>query len=287
MFVAWRGGRILVWRFVSKRTQGDALDPSLVCNVVHVAAARFEGIQEMFAGLPTTGPLFPHLTSAKLNAFVRGIAGKDRVPASFVVRAHGERVSASIDHRVLGVDEDDTNVAFWWKRVKRSTAFYYSGTNCETLMRVCEARFRVTVRHLAPGFFDAVVDGPMPDWKAPMTAPAEALPPVDTVITQLDAAWAAELPETGGTTPAPQRIASPVHPGIDASTLPDAPPEGGASDSESDFEGACARCARPLPIGSQALLCNRRHCEWALCTTCEPNLTRNIYCPAHTTTKRR
>ena len=289
MFVTWRGGKILVWRFISKRAGGDVLDPSLTCNVIHVSAARFPDILRIFANLPSTGRLFPRLTTTKLNTFVRKVAGRERVPASFTVRSHGERVSAAIDHKVLGVNEDDTNVSFWWKRQKRSTAFYYSGTNCETLMRVCEARFNVTVRHFGPGFFDAVVNGPVPDWKAPFQAPAEGLPPIASIVQELDAAYAAELPDPSAGPQAdniPTRVTPPVHSGnVDATTLPNAPPEGspdGSDSTDSDFEGSCARCQAAIPVGTQALLCNRKGCQWGLCVSCEPDLTRTVWCPAHT-----
>jgi len=282
MFFRWGGGRVFVWRFVSKRAGGDALDDTLQCNVPHVSAARFPGLDAIFVRLPKAGLLFPNLTSTKLNAFVRSVIGTTRVPAKFTPRAHGVRVGADIECRELRVPSDVVNVLFWWSRVKKSTAFYYSGVNISTMMRVCEARAsQVTVRHLAPGRYDARVSGAIPDWRVAPEPDAAPLPDIEAVIHDIDAAWAAELRQTEP--PAPVRVRSPGAPASDDAPLPDAPPVVEGPEPESDFSADCEGpgCDAHVAVGDDAALCNAKGCRWLLCRQCHPDRRRNAWCPQH------
>ena len=284
MLVAYDGGWILTWRFVSKTSAGDVLDPELRSAVVRVSAARNPLLTRVMARLPQKGLMFPGATSEALNAFVQNAF--PACPKGFTLRTYGVRVAADLEAVELGLPEDLTNALFWWRRLCKSSRLYYGGLAIARMYQFSEARTRVAFVHLRAGRYDARIrpgSGPLPDFRALITGHLPSLPP--QVTTDLDAAWDIEA-----TTVADERKARASKQGLAAlwQALPADPDADDASDAGSDASLDCGRCKRHVDRHSNGgTLCSIATCNWMLCTKCHGAKAVGILCPEHDPTARR
>ena len=283
MFIGWRKGWILIWRYVSKTTAGDILDPELRSAVERVAAARNAVLTRVFERLPAKGPLFPEATVSNLDTFIK--ESFPQAPKGFRLCTYGIRVAADLEAVELGVPVDLTNALFWWRRLTVSSRLYYGGLSIHRMFLFSEARTRLTFVHFFAGRYDArIAGGPRPDFKA---VPAGSLPPLPaTTAVELEAAWAAEA-----STVADERVGRALkvaHPQAWQALPADAPPaEADAQWPAGDDEASdtmsvdCGGCGSHLDRTTPGTACATRTCKYVLGECCHRLSSVGILCPAH------
>ena len=283
MFVAWRGGWILIWRYVSKTTTGDILDPELRSAVERVAAARNPVLTRVFERLPRKGPLFPDATVANLDTLIK--ESYPRAPKGFRLCTYGIRVAADLEAVELGVPTDLTNALFWWRRLTVSSRLYYGGLSIHRMYLFSEARTRLSFVHFFAGRYDARISGgPRPDFKE---VPTGVLPPLPAATAvELDAAWAAEVSSV-----ADERVGRALkvsHPQAWQALPADAPPAeaeakwpAGDDEASDTMSVDCGGCGSHLDRNTPGTACSTRTCKYVLGECCHRRSCVGILCPAH------
>ena len=288
LLVPYEGGFVFSWRWVSKTSSGDVLDPELTSPVVRVAAARHPALTRIFAQMPARGSAFPGaaVTDAALTAFVR--AHVSDVPDGFTVRTYGVRIAADCEAVEMSVPPDIVDALFWWRRTVASSRAYYSGVSVRRMMLFSEHRARLRFVHIRPGYYDVVLTGttPLPNLStvALSSTPIPALPP--QTVADLDRAWGAEM-----TTVPTARIATARRNaamalqglgGSSAASAPQpAPPFIAEGDGDDEGEsGDCDTCDTHLTRRDFGVLCTDIACHRMRCRSCHPS-RRNWWCPDH------
>lgn len=263
-FLGWAGGYLLIWRFATKRRQGDASKPQTTLPTtrkVHYSGARHQWLREFFAAAPD-GPLFRGVTYDDLNDFIRTFL--PGVPDAFDVRTYGARVAADTEAVELKCPQRLINMSFDWTPVKKKMSSHYSGNNLLLMYQLSEERANcLHAISIAPGIYAIVYRGAeLPSWDMPMLDPsAPPLPNPDPV--EVQAVWKA---------PPPERRGRPAASGAGASA-----PRASSPTLSVD----CADCGDHVNRRETAAMCEVPSCPWGKCLTCFPDLSLELYCPHH------
>jgi hypothetical protein len=283
MFVAYDGGFIFCWRYVSKTTTGDVLDPELRSRVVRVSAARHEVLSRVMTALylrtRADGRLLPDATSSTLSAFITKTF--PAAPKGFQLRTYGIRVAADLEAIELGVPGDLIDVLFWWRRLVASTRLYYGGLSVHRMFQFSEVRTRLAFVHFWPGRYDARLKGAWPNFTKPPSGHLKPLPP--QMISDLDAAWAAEAHTVADERErrATRTRCDPLWQPLPRPAQADPNDEEEASGDGSDVSVDCFACKNHMDRRTTGTLCSRARCKMAVCTACHPATTVGILCTRH------
>ena len=271
MFIPYDGGYLLVWRFVQKRTTGDAEDEDALSRIGAITAARHPLLHAIIRHSEGDHRIFEGLTHQELSAFVH-LCVPDS-PPGFDVRSYGARTAADAATELLMLPDDLARKIMWWKRSKPDMRGYYGGSSIRSMYLFSERRMFIRASHVLPGVRDAVLTrGGLTNWDTPVASTLPPLPNYEHVLAALratcpslavsrrtrGAARAERARRTLGLGPSP--------------TLPDGPTE--------VLEGYCCRCYERVTAEVEAASCVC--CDELACTACHPDLDEDFRCPAHT-----
>jgi hypothetical protein len=270
MFVPWMGGYIFLWRFATKRQQGDATtarDVLPTTRKVHYSGARHPWLNDFFKTASSTAPLFDDVTYEDLNRFISTFV--PGVPGAFDVRVYGIRVAADTEAVELDAPKRLVDAVFDWKPVQKRMSSHYSGNNVLLMYKLSHERAtNLEIVPIAPGLYATVYRGSeRPSWDIPMlprSAPAIPRPEPATV----DAAWNAPAPARRISGRAPRR------PTAGGAGEPDRPPSPTLSID-------CAECNTHVSRYKLAAMCEVPTCSWGKCVNCFPDRSVELWCPTH------
>ena len=301
MLVAYDGGFIFCWRWISKTTSADILDPELKSAVIRVSAARHPALTRIMTAAPRSGRIFPAaaVSADALTNFVRQAVGD--VPDNFVVRSYGVRIAADCEAVELGVPGDVIDALFWWRRLVAATRAYYSGIMLRLMFLFSEHRCRLRFAHVAPGSYDArIVGGPPPSFSrvAVLQGDDKKFPVLPKqAVADLNAAWGCEpttvpdsrmqiaranaaaaatlVPATDAAAADPDPVFPPPAKGAGAAA---GEPDSGADSF--DESGDCDGCDAHMDRFTRGTMCEDPTCPKMRCRTCHP--VRRVWrCSAH------
>lgn len=290
MLVPYDNGYVFCWRWITKTSSADILDPELRSAVTRVSAARHPTLTRIVQACGPKGPMFPAAAVADdaLSGFVRNMVGD--VPDNFRIGSYGVRIAADCEAVELGVPSDVIDALFWWRRMVTATRAYYSGLCIRMMFLFSEHRTRLRFAHVAPGSYDArIVGPPAPAFTTVALgqgAPMPSLPP--QTVADLNAAWGAEPSSVPSARMAVARanVAAAAaiadthpHPQPDpAPVFPDPSPDD--EDDDGDLSGDCDGCGQHMDRNTTGTMCEDRACDRMRCRTCHPR--RVIWrCTAH------
>ena len=297
MFVGYDRGWVFCWRWVSKTSACDILDPELRSATIRVMAARGPALDRIFAAAAKHRPgqtMFPAaaISDEALGRFVRERVHD--VPPSFTIRTYGVRVAADLEAMELGVPGDLIDALFWWKRSSQSTRLYYGGLSIARMFAFSEHRVRLRFIHTHPGRYDARITGsaPPPTWAAIRGDGLPKLPP--KFHTDLQAAWAVDasalrdtkeryVRQNASTTEwdAVNLQGDQEEPAEADEVIPPCSDGDEQSDAPSDVSIDCSSCHTHLSRHRAGMFCDSKGCRYVKCRKCHRSPRVGFFCPQH------
>jgi hypothetical protein len=116
-------GYAMLWTRRTKVRRGDrsARDPVMRPQLSCAAGPIIDGIMER---APDSGKMFPGITSATMNAYLRRLFPD--IPPHFQLRVHGIRAGTDTVLQALGLPRDVVEAVGWWTRERRASGYYAS-----------------------------------------------------------------------------------------------------------------------------------------------------------------
>ena len=277
MFLPYDGGHILVWQLVQKRTTVDPTSDDACSRAGAIGAARHPIIHNIINQAAGNHRLFPDVTPARMNAFVRRMCPE--VGPAFDIRAYGCRTGADRDASTLLLPDDLTRTLFWWKRDKPDMRAYYGAVNVHLLYLFSERRAAIRMVSLVPGLMNARAAHPSHlDWVTPIADP-DTLPPAPP-MERILATYKATAPSLAVT----RRVRAKARAARARGALGLDKAPAATNPVAAVMEGFCCMCFDYIEADEDAAACEA--CDEIACEDCA-EVGHDFHCPAHRPATRR
>jgi hypothetical protein len=162
MFKQAGPGWVMLWTRRTKVRRGDkairkpAMRPQISAMAGPIA-------NEIMARAPKEGPMFPGITTASLNEFLRSIIRE--VPEHFTLRVHGIRAGTDTVLQLMGLPRDIVEAVGWWTRERRASG-YYASLIINKIFKATSIMHRISIIAVAPGSarIKSLGGAVIPDW---------------------------------------------------------------------------------------------------------------------------
>lgn len=242
-------GFVLRWTLRTKARRGPIGSPGHVMLSPQVSAAEHPLLTAVMRRLPSTGPLFPAVTMARMTAFLE--MKIPDVPQGFIRGPHGVRTATDTELKVLAAPPELIDLHGQWTRRSTRTSDYYGSESIPRMFAMTRLLGQTDFEYPVPGLHVAVKPIGF-TFREPQDAATGEVPP-------LDGESIVDLIESEDEVP---RETSAPH----------------------EDPTRCCRCHCVISEDTSSR-CARGKCRWLrklrVCRTCHPDASRPWWCVHH------